>query len=153
MDMAVANLFKHKIRLELSWESTIGDNRKRCYRSPMLQNAEKVGASLFKPFVYYTLSKVLHEDRDIFIDYICIRVDVFGLEKPGWCPLAVYIFDTPQDYPELFFTLSEVETFPFPGYLINQPFFVCVDVCCYFTPDMFKENPSKKLRRVSSRDF
>ena len=135
--MAVSNLFKHKIQLEFQEEideeyHPRSYRRHRCYGSPMLQDIEKVDAPLFKPFVYYMLSKVLHEDRDIIINYVSIEVHVFGLEERGRGTLAKYtFFETLQDYPVLFFIPSEVETHPFPGYLINQPFFVYVDVDCY----------------------
>ena len=143
MDMVVANLFKHKIRLEFELKTTIEyDSVHKIewwYASPLLQDIEKVDASLFKPFVYYVLSKVLHEDQDIIIDEVSIKVKVFGLGGYISCTLAQYCFETPRDYPELFFTHSEVETCPFPEDLINQPFFVWVDVNCYFIPSTFIE--------------
>ena len=143
--MAVSNLLKHKIRLELELEAHDEEYEphtyKRCryYRSPTLQNVERVDASLFKPFVYYTLSKVLHEDQDIIIDEVSIIVGVFGLEEREERGLLRYRFEYPQDYSELFFTHSEVETCPFPEDLINQHFFVWVDVNCYFISDWFRE--------------
>ena len=145
MDMVVANLLKHKIRLELELEVNEEyepHTYKRCryYRSMTLQNVERVDASLFKPFVYYVLSKVLHEDRDIIIDEVSIIVQVFGLEERIERDLAEYRFETPRDYPELFFTHSEVETHPFPEHLINQPFSVWVVVNCYFISDRFRDD-------------
>ena len=144
MDMVVANLLKHKIRLELELEVNEEyepHTYKRCryYRSTTLQNVERVDASLFKPFVYYVLYKVLHEDRDIIIDEVSITVGVFGLEEREERGLVQYRFETPRDYPELFFTHSEVETQPFPEHLINQPFSVWVDVNCYFISNWFRE--------------
>ena len=144
MDMAVANLLKHKIRLEFSGK---GDDqyephtyeRYRHYVSPMLRDIEKVDASLFKPFVLYMISKVLHEDQDIIIDRVFITVGVFGLEDREERGLMQYRFETPQDYPELFFTHSEVETQPFPEHLINQPFSIFVDVNCYYISDWLRE--------------
>ena len=73
MDMAVADLFKHKIRLTFDSEVTEryepdAYKRARYYYSPTIQNVESVDASLFKPFVLYALSKVVHEDRDIQMD-------------------------------------------------------------------------------------
>ena len=145
MDMVVANLLKHKIRLELELEVNEEyepHTYKRCryYRSTTLQNVERVDASLFKPFVYYVLSQVLHEDRDIIIDEVSIIVQVFGLEERVESDLAEYRFETPRDYPELFFSNSEVETHPFPEHLINQPFSVWVVVNCYFISDRFRDD-------------
>ena len=157
MDMAVSNLLKHKIRLEL--ESEVNEEYephtyKRCryYHSPTLQNVERVDASLFKSFVLYTLSKVLHEDRDIIIDEVSITVGVVGLEEREERDLVRYLFETPRDYPELFFTHSEVETQPFPEHLINQPFSVWVDVNCYFISDWFREAMYRQYRDAMRED-
>ena len=149
MDMAVANLLKHKIRLEFEWEGTEeyepkSYKRYRYYVSPTLQNVERVVASLFNPFVYYMLSKVLHEDRDIIINEVSITVGVFGLEEREERGLVQYRFKNPQVYPELFFAHSEVETRPFPEHLINQPFSVWVDVNCYYISDEFREDLNRE---------
>ena len=157
MDMAVANLFKHEIRLKLESEGNeeyepFTHRRYRHYCSQTLQNVERVDASLFKPIVYYMLSKVLHEDRDIIIDEVSITVWVFGLEEREERGLLRYCFETPQDYSELFFTHSEVETCPFPEHLINQPFIVWVDVNCYFTPDWYREALYRQHRDAMRED-
>ena len=157
MDMAAANLLKHKIRLEFELEGNEEyepHTYKRCryYRSPTLQNVERVDASLFKPFVLYTLSKVLHEDWDIIIDEVSITVGVFGLEEREERGLVQYRFETPRDYPELFFTHSEVETRTFPEHLINQPFSVWVDVNCYFISDWFREALYRQYREAFNSD-
>ena len=157
MDMAVANLLKHKIRLEFELEGNeeyepYTYKRCRYYRSPTLQNVERVDAPLFKPFVLYTISKVLHEDRDIIIDEVSITVGVFGLEEREERGLVQYRFESPQDYPELFFTHSEVETQPFPEHLINQPFSVWVDVKCYFISDEFREALDRRYREAFNSD-
>ena len=151
MDMAVANLLKHKIRLELELEGNEEYEpdtckRRRFYRSPTLQNVESVDASLFKPFVYYVLSKTIREDRDIIIDEVSITVGVFSLEEREHRDLVEYRFETPRDYSELFFTHSEVETHPFPEHLINQPFSVWVDVNCYFISDRLREALYRRYR-------
>ena len=144
MDMAVANLLKHKIRFKLSSK---GDDqyephtyeRYRHYVSPGLRDIGRVDATIFKPFVYYLLSKVLHEDQDIIIDEVMVTVSVFGLGEDEERGLMQYRFEAPQDYPELFFTHSEVQTRPFPEHLINQPFFIWVDVKCYYISDWLRE--------------
>ena len=155
--MEAANLLKHKIRLELESEGNeeyepYTHKRYRHYRSQALQNVERVDASLFKPFVYYMLSKVLHEDQDIIIDEVSITVWVFGLEEREERGLLRYRFETPRDYPESFFTHSEVETCPFPEHLINQPFFVWVDVNCYFISDWFREALFRQYRDAMRED-
>ena len=155
--MAVSNLLKHKIRLELELEGNKEyepHTYRRCryYRSPTLQNVERVDASLFKSFVLYTLSKVLHEDRDIIIDEVSITVGVDGLEEREEHDLVRYRFETPRGYPELFFTYSEVETQPFPENLINQPFSVWADVNCYFISDSLREALFREYRDAMRED-
>ena len=142
--MAVANLLKHKIRLEFDFQGTEEYEphtykRYRIYYSPMLRDIEKVDAPLFKPFVLYMISKVLHEDQDIIIDRVFITVGVFGLEDREERGLVQYRFESPRDHPELFFTQSVVQTQPFPGHLINQPFFVWVHVECYYISNWLRE--------------
>ena len=157
MDMAVANLLKHKIRLEFSGK---GDEqyephtyeRYRHYVSPMLRDIEKVDAPLFKPFVYYLLSKALHEDRDIIIDEVTVTVEVFCLEEREERGLMQYRFETPRDYPELFFTRSEVLTQPFPEHLINQPFSIWIHVNCYYISDELREDLYRQYRDAMRGD-
>ena len=157
MDMAVANLLKHKIRFELSGK---GDEqyephtykRYRHYVSPTLQDIEKVDASIFKPFVYYLLSKVLHEDRDIIIDEVTVTVSVFSLGEDEERGLMQYRFETPRDYPELFFTQSVVQTRPFLEQLINRPFSIWVDVKCYYISDELREDLYRQYRDAMRGD-
>ena len=144
MDMAVANLLKHKIRFEFLRK---GDEqyelhtyeRYRHYVSSELRDIEKVDVTIFKPFVYYLLSKVLHEDRDIIIDVVTVTLSVYILGEDENRVLMRYRFDNPQDYPELFFTQSVVQTRPFPEQLINQPFPIYAEVNCYYISNWFRE--------------
>ena len=137
MDMAVANLFKREIRLTLDDEVTeiyepMSYRRIQYYVSPIIENVESVDASLFKPFALYALSKVVHEDHDIHIDYIEIFVGINDLQEYGSDRLVLYQFANPLASPELFFTRAEVYTRPFPNHLLNQPFQVNARVTCYY---------------------
>ena len=145
MDMAVANLLKHKIRFEFLRK---GDEqyepqtyeRYRRYVSSELRDIEKVDVTIFKPFVYYLLSKVLHEDWDIIIDVVTVTLSVFILGEDENRVLMRYRFENPREgYPELFFTQSVVQTRPFPEQLINQPFSIDVDVSCYYISNWLRE--------------
>ena len=136
MDMAVADLFKRKIRLTFDSEVTeiykpMAYRRIQYYVSPIIENVESVDASLFKPFSLYALSKVIHEDRNIPIDYIEIYVDINDLHSEGY-ELAFYQFENPLASPELFLTHAEVYTRPFPSNLLNQPFRVKAYVTRYY---------------------
>ena len=137
MDMAVANLFKRKIRLTFDSEVTeiyepMAYRRIQYYVSPIIENVESVDASLFKPFALYALSKVIHEGHNIPIDYIEINVDINDLQEYEDYKLAFYQFENPLASPELFFTHAEVYTRPFPSNLLNQPFRVNANVTCYY---------------------
>ena len=136
MDMAVGDLFKHKIRLTFDSKVTeiyepMAYRRIQYYDSPIIENVESVDASLFKPFALYALPKVIHEDRNIPIDYVEINVVINDLHDEDY-ELAFYQFEDPQASPELFFTQAEVDTRPFPSNLLNQPFRVNANVTCYY---------------------
>ena len=128
MDMAVANLFKHKINFCLTNEGIdqyqpLHYTRYRIYYSSTLRDIEKVDAFLFKPFVYYVLSKVLREDRDIVKDEVSITICVIGLEEREERFLVRYRFESPWVDPESFFTPVEVEKPTFSG-AFNKPTFL-----------------------------
>ena len=144
MDRAVANLFKHKIRFKLYSEGTIRSrfyhySRFRNYRSTTIQNVQRVDASLFKPFVFYTISNVFHEDQDIIISNARVIVFVKGLEERNWRKLVYYLFRNPyMPFNEVEFSsiIPEVDTFSVPDHLFCGPFRVLVKVLCYYeVPD------------------
>ena len=145
MDMAVANLFKHKIRFELEHEviehhEPMCFSKTRYYVSPTIENVKSIGLNdvndlcmiLCKPIVLYVLSKIVHEDHVIPIDYVTILVGVFDLEEGEDCGLTRYYFENPLDYPELFSTHAEVDFRSFPERLLNERTRVFVDVKCYY---------------------
>ena len=157
MDMAVANLFKHKIRLILNSEVTKryepeAYKRGRYYFFLNIENVESVDASLFKPFVLYAISKVVHEDRDIQIDSVTIVAGITDLKEYEEYALASYRFESPQYSPELFFTHAEVDTRPFPEHLLNEPFHVWVNVISYFFSDKLREALFRQALNYENRD-
>ena len=152
MDMAVANLFKHKIRFEL--ESKGADLYEpttfltyRYYHSPNIENVKSLGLNdvndlctiLCKPFVLYVLSKVIHEDHVIPIDRVTINIGVVDFQEGDYYGLTRYCFETPLDSPELFFTHSSIDSLPFPEHLLNERTNVFVHVRCFY--------PCESLRR------
>ena len=105
MDMAVASLFKHKIRF------TFGDVftdiyepgcfiRTLSYESPTIENVESIGLNdvndlhtiLCKPLVLYAFSKIVHEDHVIPIDRVVIEVGVSDFQEGLGCFLQSYCF-------------------------------------------------------------
>ena len=160
MDMAVANLLKHKIRFELDSEKTEryepdAYKRYRYYSSLTIQNVESVDASLFKPFVFYAISKVLHEDRDIIVDRVTIEVGVFGLEEREHRRLVCYLFEDPTrplNKVEFSSINPEVYIRTIPDHLINQPFFVWVYVNCYYVSDDLREALDRQYREAFTSD-
>ena len=150
MDMAVANLFKHKIRFELKAEGInlyepMCFKRTRYYESPFLENVESLGLKnvndlcsiLCKPFVLYLLSKITHEDHVIPIDNVTIMVGVIDLgDQRG---LTRYRFENPLDSPELFSTHADVDSCSFPDRLLNERTLVFVEATCYYICSNLRE--------------
>ena len=143
MDMAVANLFKHKIRFELKAEGIdlyepMCFKRTRYYESPFLENVKSLGLKnvndlcsiLCKPFVLYLLSKITHEDHVIPIDNVTIMVGVIDLGDQH--RLTCYRFENPLDSPELFSTHADVDSCSFPDRLLNEHTRVFVEATCYY---------------------
>ena len=143
--MAVANLFKHKIRLTLRSEGTeiyepMSFRRTRYYSSPNIENVESIGLNnvndlctiLYKPFVLYAISKIVHEDHVIPIDSVTINIGVVDLEEYDDYGLTRYRFENPLDSPELFSTHADVGSCSFPKHLFHERFYVFVKVTCYY---------------------
>ena len=143
--MAVASLFKNKIRFELKAEGIdlyepMCFKRTRYYESPFVENVESLGLNnvndlctiLCKPFVLYLLSKIVHEDHVIPIDHVMIMVGVIDLGEVEDCGLTRYRFENPLDYPELFSTHAEVDSCSFPECLLNERSRVFVRATCYY---------------------
>ena len=145
MDMAVANLFKHKIRLTFEGVYTeicepMCLRRTLYYESPTIENVESIGLNdvndlctiLCKPLVLYALSKIVHEDHVIPIDSVTIMVGVFDLEEGEECGLTRYRFENLLGFPELFSTHAIVDSCSFPRRLLNERTHIFVNVNCYY---------------------
>ena len=152
MDMAVANLFKHKIRFEFERQRADIEEHSlfmtcRYYRSQYIENVKSLGLNDVndlctvhcKPFILYVLSKVIHEDHVIPIDKVTINIGVADFQKGDDYGLTRYRFDNPLDSPELFFTKSDVDSVPFPERLLNERTYVFVRVRCYYCCDSIHE--------------
>ena len=152
MDMAVANLFKHKIRFTLRGVYT-EIYEPRCFRrthyyeSSTIENVESIGLNdvndlctiLCKPLVLYALSKIVHEDNVIPVDRVIIKVGVADFQEGENCNLQHYYFENPLWYPELSFTHANVDSFLFPERLLKERTHIVVGVKCYYYYDSLRE--------------
>ena len=158
MDMAVANLFKHKISFTSGREyidlyEPMCFERTLYYETPEIESVESIGLNdvndlctiLCKPLVLYTLSKIVHEDRVIPIDYVTTMVGVYDLENAGVCYLTRYRFDNPLSFPEFFLTHATVDSCSFPERLLKKRTYICVHVnCCYICSTLREEARFRK---------
>ena len=152
MDMAVASLFKHKIRFTLRGVYT-EIYEPRCFRrthyyeSPTIENVESIGLNnvndlhtiLCKPLVFYAFSKIVHEDHVILIDEVVITVGVFDFQEGEDCSLQSYCFENPLRYPELFFNHADVDSYSFPERLLKERTNIFVNVYCYYYCESLRE--------------
>ena len=145
MDMAVADLFKNKIRFELIVEETEivtpwCFERIRYYESPFVENVESISLRdvndfykiFYEPFILYALSKVLHEDRVIPINEFTITVGVSDLEKGERYDLNCYSYNHIWDYPEFFSMHCDVDYCPYPDHLVHGNFYLWINVASYY---------------------
>ena len=152
MDMAVASLFKHKIRFTFEgvyteiYEPTCF-RRTLYYESPTIENVESIGLNnvndlftiLCKPLVLYAFSKIVHEDHVIPIDRVIITVGVTDYQDGENCNLQRYCFENPLEYPELFFTHADVDSCSFPECLLKERTNIFVYVYCYYHCESLRE--------------
>ena len=163
MDMAVASLFKHKIRFELADQGADIEEPTlfmtyRYYRSTDLENVKSLGINnvndLFtvhcEPLVLYAISKIVHEDHIIPIDDVTISVGVADFQEGEDYDLTRYCFEWPLNSPELFFTNSDIDSTSFPERLLNVRTYVFVDVKCYFYCGSLREEV--RFRRAFNYD-
>ena len=152
MDMAVASLFKHKIRFTFKGVYT-EIYEPRCFRrtlyyeSPTIENVESIGLNdvndlcmiLCKPLVLYAFSKIVHEDHVIPIDRVIIMVGAADFQEGENCNLQRYRFENPLEYPELFFTHADVDSWSFPDRLLKERTHIFVNVYCYYYCESLRE--------------
>ena len=161
--MAVSNLLKHKIRFELVGQGADIDEPTlfmtyRNYRSPDLENVKSLGINnvndlstvYCKPFILYTLSKIVHEDHIIPINEVKIIVGIADFQEGEDYDLTCYCFEWPLNYPELFFTNSDIDSTSFPERLLNVRTYVFVDVKCFYYCGSLREEV--RFRRAFNND-
>ena len=152
MDMAVASLFKHKMRFTLRGVYTeiyepMCFKRTHYYESPTIENVESIGLKnvndlhtiLCKPLVLYAFSKIVHEDHVIPISRVIITVGVSDFQEGEDCNLQRYYFENPLGRPELFFTHADVDSCSFPERLLKERTQIFVNVRCYYYCESLRE--------------
>ena len=143
MDMAVASLFKHKVRFELSgndsnWYEPTIPNKGYHYSSNWIENGESVGirsaCDLFidklKPLFLHIISTMYHE-AEMEISSIDITVGVF--KSDDYYNIVEYEFTSAPNDAITNYSRSWVH--PFPEELLNNKFCIYIESYVYMVDD------------------
>ena len=147
MDMAVANLLKHKIRFERYG----GDYGNVNYYSKKIENLESIGArSLYdlclnrlQSFFIHVFSTILHECPHV-ISSIEIRAKVVqargGSEEQDFIGFTV---NNPMNNVQLFSRCSVIQFYAFDDdvFRADKPFYIIVESETYATKYIFPDFP------------
>ena len=140
MDMAVANLLKHKIRFKFDsnendmYEPTVF-NLGRHYLSNEIENLESIDVSdvnelrlkCLDPFIVYIISTLVHEEY-YDIDFLSVLVELIPRVGTGYdiYDLIRYNLDYPHSNIHLFPSSTARVTYFFPERMLNSPFSIYV---------------------------
>ena len=147
MDMAVANLLKHKIRFERYG----GDYGNVNYYSKKIENLESIGArSLYdlclnrlQSFFIHVFSTILHECPHV-ISSIEIKAKVVqargGSEEQDFIGFTV---NNPMNNVQLFSRCSVIQFYAFDDdvFRADKPFYIIVESETYATKYIFPDFP------------
>ena len=108
MDMAVANLFKHKAHFQLRSEENDRYepcifNKGRQYISNEIENLESIGVSnvselclkCLEPFIVYIISTMVHEEYYHYIDSVTATATLIPQGEHDDYDLVEYTLDNP----------------------------------------------------------
>ena len=147
MDMAIANLFKHKVHFVISGELHDTNephlySKGRQYISNPIENIEIIGVSnandlclkYLEPYIVHIISTIVHEERN-HIDSITVTVTL--MERSGEYydydyDLVQYTLDNPKYCIHLFSSTNETSIYSFPEHFLNEPFCIYVNALFYF---------------------
>ena len=151
MDMAIANLFKHKVHFHLvgedpDYEEPYLFSKGRQYSSGEIENIESIGMSdwvdlclkRLQAFFVHIVSTIVHEERH-HIDNITVKATLKSGEEYDDYELIEHSLDNPRDNINLFSMTSETSIYSFPENLLNEPFSIDVEAYSYFAPNIFRE--------------
>ena len=149
MDMALADLFKHKIRFELVGEDpdyeeihfySVG----RQYSSRKIENKESIGVSdwvdlclcRLQEFFIYVVSKTMHECPFYPIDYLEIKAKLRQEETHG---LIGCVLDNPRANISLFTKCSMLTYYGFPDDWWDEPFYIDKEAYAYISLEAYRK--------------
>ena len=147
MDMAVANLLKHKIRFKFDGNDTDIHmpnvfNIGRHYLSNEIENLEGIDVSNMKelrskclePFIVYIISTLIYEEERNYIDSISVLVELIPGVGTGYdiYDLIGYNLNNPRCNIHLFSSSTNRVTCSFPEQMLNSPFRICVRFYSYY---------------------
>ena len=149
MDMAVASLFKHKVRFELSghdsdWYKPTIPNKGYHYSSNCIENGESVGirsaCDLFidklKPLFLHIISTMYHE-AEMEINSINITVNVTDYETSYDFNIVKYEFTSAPN--DAITNYSRSWVYPFPEGLLNNKFYIYIESYVYMVDDYVRQ--------------
>ena len=149
MDMAVASLFKHKVRFELSghdtdWYEPLIPNKGYHYLSNWIENGESVGirsaCDLFidklKPLFLHIISTMYYE-AEMEINTISITVNVTDYETSDDYDIVKYEFTSAPN--DAITNYSRSWVYPFPEGLLNNKFYIYIQSYVYMFDDYYEE--------------
>ena len=144
MDMAVASLFKHKIKFHYMGEGSRHGDKERQYMSIPIENKRSIGVRYIHklclkrlhPFIIHAISTIVTEESD-HIDFIFVCAELWDLSTG---PRNGPYFDDRQDLmrmtllnPKFCIHLmslnSNTTIYPFLEDVINRPFGISVRFC------------------------
>ena len=148
MDMAIANLFKHKALFQLtSEENDIYEpcifNKRRQYRSNVIENLESIGVSnandlrfkCLEPFIVHIMSTLVKEESDR-IDNITATATLMPRDgEYDDYDFVEYSLFNPEYCLHLFSAANDTIIYSFPEHLLTTPFSIFVNVYSYFVSD------------------
>ena len=149
MDMAVASLFKHKVRFEIcghdsSWGEPLIPNKGYHYLSTWIENGESVGirsaCDLFidklKPLFLHIISTMYHE-AEMEVSSIDIKVIVIDYETSYDFDIVKYEFTSAPN--DAITNYSRSWVYPFPEGLLNNKFSIYIESYVYMVDDYVRE--------------
>ena len=149
MDMAVASLFKHKVRFGLcghdtSWDEPFTPNKGYHYSSSWIENGESVGirsaCDLFidklKPLFLHIISTMYHE-AEMEISSVDITVSVMDYEECDDYDIVKYKFTSAPN--DAITNYSRSWVYPFPEGLLNNKFSIYIKSYVYMVDDYVRE--------------
>ena len=149
MDMAINNLFKHKVRFELcghdsSWDEPDVPNKGYHYSSPWIENGESVGIrsacdlyiDKLKPLFLHIISTMYHE-AEMEISSINITVSVTDYEECNDYDIVKYEFTSAPN--DVITNYSRSWVYPFPEGLLNKKIYIGIESYVFMVDDNVRE--------------